>query len=341
MAEEQVQEEIMDVAQEVLRVAAPIQHTHDNATTSKNGYMSATDKKKLDGIAENADKSNIIVDTTLNDDTQSTNPVQAKVIMAKIKSIKDTIIQIVDSVDSTSTDKAVNGKAVANYVSTKIADAKKGTLLSPKNTNENISLDSITNNGVYIVKNESASIVCGTKTINIYGSYLTVKSDSNVQIQNIIDSNGIEYSRWKGTGSTSSWSNWKVYYMPRRQYTDAVTINPDAVSTNTDVYNFEIMEDTQGYTIKWNQSLSTNKKYFITSPTAGEWKYVALFIKPIQIEGCFIFTNVADMCDIMITGGHTDGYTNHIYEAGMYIRALDGSKMINGINYNFFVPRNN
>ena len=61
--------------------AATIDLTDDNttysaATQSANGLMSASDKKKLDGIAEGANK--ITVDSSLS--STSTNPVQNKVI---------------------------------------------------------------------------------------------------------------------------------------------------------------------------------------------------------------------------------------------------------------------
>ena len=50
--------------------------TYSNATTSSNGLMSSTDKTKLDGIAEGANKT--IVDSALS--STSTNPVQNKVV---------------------------------------------------------------------------------------------------------------------------------------------------------------------------------------------------------------------------------------------------------------------
>lgn len=52
----------------------------DIATTSANGLMSSTDKTKLDGIAEGANKTT--VDTALS--TTSTNPVQNKVVKAAL-----------------------------------------------------------------------------------------------------------------------------------------------------------------------------------------------------------------------------------------------------------------
>ena len=51
-------------------------HTHAAATTAANGFMSAADKTKLDGIATGANK--ITVDASLS--SSSTNPVQNKVI---------------------------------------------------------------------------------------------------------------------------------------------------------------------------------------------------------------------------------------------------------------------
>lgn len=329
---EQTQEEIMNVSDEVLRVAAPKNHTHDNATTSKNGYMSSSDKSKLDGIEANADKTRIVIDSQLPDNTTSTNPVQAKTIMAKLNEIKNTIISISDTLDPSSTTQAISGKGIAQYIASKIAESEEGTAKSPSDVGAFGSFDSITENGIYYIEQNPTNIVCGNETINVHGGYMQVKNAANIQTQNIIASNGVEYSRW--TNNNSSWTNWRIYHMPRRQYTKPVTIREN-------VFNIEIMEDTRGYTITWNQSLSSDKNYFITSATAGEWKQVLLFEPKLQIDGCFIFGNNSDMYDIMITSGHYDGKTTKNYASGMYIRALNGSARLQGINYSFFVPRNN
>jgi hypothetical protein len=55
---------------------AAANHTHSVASTSANGFMSSTDKAKLDGIASGANKTT--VDSALS--SSSTNPVQNKVI---------------------------------------------------------------------------------------------------------------------------------------------------------------------------------------------------------------------------------------------------------------------
>lgn len=333
MVEEQTQEVIMNVADEVLRIAAPKQHTHNNATQSKNGYMSSEDKEKLDGISPNADKTNIIIDSSLPDNTTSTNPVQAKVIMQKIKDIKNTIITISNTLDPSSTNHAVSGQGISQYVEEKISESEEGTAKSPLDAGAFTSLDSIIDNGVYYIGQNPTNITCGNETVNIHGGYMYVKNAINIQTQNVIAENGVEYSRWKNNSATN-WSNWKVYYMPKRQYTKPITVNDY-------VFNFEVMEDTKGYHIKWNQGLSQDRNYFITHKDANTWKHVALFEPALQIDGCYIFGNNNGNFDIMITGGHYDAGYEQPFTSGLYIRSPNGNERLKGINYSYFVPRNN
>lgn len=327
MTEEQTQEEIMNVANEVLRVAASKQHSHTNATTSEDGYMSASDKAKLNGISPNADKTNIVIDSSLPDNTTSTNPVQAKVIMNKIKEVKNNIVTVSEVLDPESTTQSVSGKGIATYIKNEIDEANAGTAKSPLDAGAFNSFDSITDNGIYYIDQNPTNIVCGNENINIHGGYMYVRDSIHLQTQNVITVDGIEYSRWKSNLS-KTWSNWKIYHMPRRQYTKSITVH-------THVYNFEVMEDTKGYTIIWNQGSSSDRNYFITSSKANEWKHVALFEPALQIDGCFIFGNNSNNFDIMITGGHLD------FTSGMYIRSPNGSARIENINYSYFVPRNN
>lgn len=55
---------------------ANVNHSHDSASSSANGFLSKEDKSKLDGIATEANKT--VVDSDLS--TSSTNPVQNKVV---------------------------------------------------------------------------------------------------------------------------------------------------------------------------------------------------------------------------------------------------------------------
>ena len=75
--------------------------TYSAATTSANGLMSSTDKKKLDGIAEGANKT--VVDSALS--STSTNPVQNKVVNTAISNLNT----------------LVGNTAVATQISTAIA----------------------------------------------------------------------------------------------------------------------------------------------------------------------------------------------------------------------------
>ena len=75
--------------------------TYSAATTSENGLMSSTDKKKLDGIATGANKT--IVDSALS--STSTNPVQNKVVNTAIGNLTS----------------LVGNTAVATQISTAIA----------------------------------------------------------------------------------------------------------------------------------------------------------------------------------------------------------------------------
>ena len=65
----------------------PSGHSHSVATQSADGFMSSTDKKKLDGIAEGANKT--IVDESLS--STSTNPVQNTVINSAIQNIRNSM----------------------------------------------------------------------------------------------------------------------------------------------------------------------------------------------------------------------------------------------------------
>lgn len=66
--------------QSTLDSKASVSHTHSNATATASGFMSNTDKSKLDGVSAGANKT--IVDASFS--TTSTNPVQNKVVKAAL-----------------------------------------------------------------------------------------------------------------------------------------------------------------------------------------------------------------------------------------------------------------
>lgn len=321
---------LFNLKNEIEKIAALKIHSHDIATSENNGFLSKEDKAKLDGIANNANNFSLSIDTEL--DSTSTNPLTNKVITEKYNELVDQTITIKKTIDPTSETEAVCGKAVADYVTTTKNNIQTGTIKNPKSTGTSTSLNENLSNGIYFIK-ESIIISNGRESIDVKGGYLTVKKTDNIQTQNIITPNGIEYSRWRQVNNTT-WNDWKIYYMPYRQYTKGFT-------PNTDVYNFQIMENTAGFTILWNQGTSQDKNYFVTSSVANQWKHVVYFNEPLPIDGAFVFGNLGGEMDIMITGGHQDGFYNKKFASGVYIRSPKGSNRIQGIHEAYFVPRNN
>ena len=70
----------MSNLQSTLDSKASVSHTHSNATATASGFMSNTDKAKLDGVSTDANKT--IVDASFS--ATSTNPVQNKVVKAAL-----------------------------------------------------------------------------------------------------------------------------------------------------------------------------------------------------------------------------------------------------------------
>lgn len=110
------------VKDDIVALGIPAQDTtYNEATTSAAGLMSASDKTKLNGIADGANKT--IVDSTLS--STSTNPVQNKVVNTAIsslnmlvgdKSVASQITSAIDALDLDSTYIAAIQKGAANGV---------------------------------------------------------------------------------------------------------------------------------------------------------------------------------------------------------------------------------
>ena len=110
------------VKDDIVDLGIPAQDTtYNEATTSDAGLMSASDKTKLNGIADGANKT--IVDSALS--STSTNPVQNKVVNTAIsglntligdKSVASQITSAIDTLNLDSTYIAVTQKGAANGV---------------------------------------------------------------------------------------------------------------------------------------------------------------------------------------------------------------------------------
>nr|WP_301868020.1 hypothetical protein [Methanobrevibacter smithii] len=116
---------------------ANVNHSHDSASSSANGFLSKEDKSKLDGIATEANKT--VVDSSLS--SSSTNPVQNKIVTNALNGKANSshshsisnITNLQSALDSksetghthddryyteTEMDKKLNGKANSNHTHT-------------------------------------------------------------------------------------------------------------------------------------------------------------------------------------------------------------------------------
>lgn len=98
-----------------------------NATESKSGFMSASDKVKLNGIATGANKT--VVDTALS--TTSTNPVQNKVVAAAVDGKAPTSHAIAETIYGAGTGSNYGHVKLSDSTSSSSA-ASSGIAASPK-----------------------------------------------------------------------------------------------------------------------------------------------------------------------------------------------------------------
>lgn len=150
-------------------------HTHDAATESAAGFMSAADKKKLDGLAEGANR--IVVDSALS--STSTNPVQNKVVNS-----------------------ALSGKAPSGHTHNSIVS--RGRVTAESGTNNpavsGASMSEVYNNG-YPISYGNLLTLCGPG-----------KSQLLLGWSGTSGANAPAYIRSKRDTSDASWSPWAKIY---------------------------------------------------------------------------------------------------------------------------------
>lgn len=99
--------------QSTLDSKASVSHTHSNATATASGFMSNTDKSKLDGVSTGANKT--IVDASFS--ATSTNPVQNKVVKAALDA-KASSSHTHTTSQVSGLDAALSGKAPTSHTHT-------------------------------------------------------------------------------------------------------------------------------------------------------------------------------------------------------------------------------
>ena len=157
------------VKDDIVGLGIPAQDTtYNEATTSAAGLMSASDKTKLNGIADGANKT--IVDSALS--STSTNPVQNKVVNTAISNLNT----------------LVGDKSVATQISTAVANKVdkvdgKGLSTNDYTTNEKNKLSGIAT-GAEVNQNAFSNVVVGSTTIaaDSKTDSLTIIAGNNITI---------------------------------------------------------------------------------------------------------------------------------------------------------------
>lgn len=150
---------------------------------SSNGLMSSTDKVKLDGIADGANKT--VVDSTLS--SSSTNPVQNKVINSEITSLNNSLAN----------------KANASHVHSRLV---------PTGIPENADLNDYTTQGSFRCgMNVTAATLTNCPTNKAF--HLEVYAHAGVRqvLYTYMDNDNWAYERnWSGIGSNGNrWDEWR------------------------------------------------------------------------------------------------------------------------------------
>ena len=137
--------------QSTLDSKASVSHTHSNATATASGFMSNTDKAKLDSVSTGANKT--IVDASFS--ATSTNPVQNKVVKAALDA-KASSSHTHTTSQVSGLDSALAGKAPSSHTHT-IAQV----------TNLQSQLDSKQPKGSYAAASHNHGTVTDNFTVNV------------------------------------------------------------------------------------------------------------------------------------------------------------------------------
>ena len=186
--------------------------TYSDATTSNNGLMSASDKRKLDGIEVGANKT--VVDSAL--DVSSTNPVQNKVVKAALDGKAS-------STHNHSASQITSGTLSADRLPT-VPIAKGGTgattavdamntLARRGDSGDGSDFDELLNNGVYCVRTTSPTNGPGSGNWGVLASF-----DANTRkAQVFMDDTGPDV--FVRVNNNSGWTEWGRLYSTKSKPT--------------------------------------------------------------------------------------------------------------------------
>lgn len=296
--------------------AAEANHGHSNATTLEAGFMSSSDKDKLDGIEEGAQANVAINDqkpthTSASSLSALTSGEKLSVAFGKIaKAISSLISHIpttatasvlghvkVDSaLSDTSTNPVQNKALVAEF-----ANYAKTTLVSSGDFND------IVTPGFYTMKSASAN----KPASGSYYGLLVLKSDTGNYVEQIAFKES-SYEVYIRTLSGTSWSGWEKVFINSKDISSSTSVTDpgkyalDAVQNNASVEGTLANKLAKTY-CGTGSATSSNGTFTLTVP-AGYTSAIA------QLQGGW---GAATVVNVALSGTTLSIYTNITGEYAM------------------------
>ena len=297
--------------------------------------------------------------TSLNDNTNSTNPAQSKAIVnyviAKSTALNNSITNTLNNYATKThvennflkkTD-AANTYLTQTVINDLLNKDTADTYYAPKTHTHNDlvfnmyanptiedskNIDSFTEPGYYQYTGSIATITCGPDTIHYKNGLIRVEKHNDHIIQHLYGTSavgsdyiidGTEYIRYgyKTGSDTYYWDNWYVKHIPYRERSDLINEG----SIPDDIDNFTIYENTAGYIFKWTQS---EDKYQL--PMQQYQFYTIAEFTSLPIEEPYVVGNLIGHVDIKIS------------KDSFKVRSTNRQgEYVTGVNNTFFVPRIN
>lgn len=326
-------------------------NTLDEHPVSSSGIASYIINKINDAVQTVQEK--LHVDETIDNDIES-HKVDEKYRIPTSKAVSDKIkqlqskINIINSIDANTTHKneanlynIPTGKAVWNALSNYKNLLQGVSLAMPQSYTGNI--NNLITPGYYYMNHDitkAKSFAYGGENIYYTNGLVTVQKQSNRIIQHVCTTtkilasnnannytykiNGSEYKRY-GKYDANGKMDWHPWHLAYKPYTKTSRVKK--TFTNVDTDSVTVLENTQGFIIKWKQT-GTDEQYKVHQ-SLYEYADVCEFSPALPIANFYVFGNLIGRMDIRIT------------PTKMQIRSnvAPGGRII-GMDVTFFVPRN-
>lgn len=359
---EQIIDEVLNLTQEVLDIAAAKKHTHDDYVEKNNNDYYTTEYCNTNFITKTAveteyakknnfqyiDFNEIIenVQEEVSENIQENYTPQEDELTGRIITEEENPENVYKIIKSSSLIEYLNNKfenyltedEFDNEVYEKVFDNffDGKTFNTPINTDKKLKdiiddsvEDFVLEPGFYKLIGEDSLVVNISEPTDICckNGILEVKKIGNQRIYHLYATskkNGEYLLNGKEFIKYDFEEEWRVYKIPK---TKINILDPSTKAINVINNSLSVYEITTGYIFTWKNG--NNSTYTLTANT-NDWESLYNFKKNLPIVGNHIFSNLIGHCDIKID------------QNKISIRSIDKpGEVIQGVDVSFFVPRIN